>query len=238
MEDQKNKTDGLREVTQELVGWEDNKLIRTLHHLTTQPGRMITEYCSGQKNKYLSPVVYFFGVTALEASIASYSGLYEFMLQQNKERMQTMFSDPAFAGLQLKTSVLLDGMNIVYSFIMSETGQKIIFVPVLLLLTWLFYRKYNRSFKENSWFSLFTLGHITLLSLPFILFWYFTKEIGLYSGLSLVIAVIYWIWASKEFYHLTLGKAILLRIFMFAAAMLIIGSILPISLFILVLVNR
>ena len=76
MEEEK-KTNGLKEVTKELLGWEDNKLFRTLNHLTTRPGQIVTAYCKGEKSKYLSPVVYFFAVTALNIYIVTTSGLLD-----------------------------------------------------------------------------------------------------------------------------------------------------------------
>lgn len=212
MEEKKvKKTSGLQEVTQELLGWEDNKLFRTLNHLTTRPGQIVTAYSNGEKSKYLSPVVYFFGVTALVTYIVSTSGLLELMLKSN----------PIASKLGIDTSKYPEELNNVLSFLFSETGQKIIFLPIVLLLTWLFYRKYNRSFKANSWFALYTAGHAALLSTPIILYWYITKDLVLYSAIGSLVELTYGIWASKQFYNLSIGKAIILRIMMMVTVLLI-----------------
>ena len=218
--DEEKKTTGLKEVTKEILGWEDNKLFRTLNHLTTRPGQIVNEYCRGEKQKYISPVVYFFGVTALETYIASLIGLYDFMLKQNVESLRKTFSDPIFAKSGINVSSTPEQMNNVFAFLFSETGQKIIILPIVLLFTWIFYKKYNRNFKENSWFALYTLGHLTLLTIPLMLYWYITKDLVLYGIISLIIGSLYWIWNSMQFYKLKIGKAILLRIVMVVTVLL------------------
>lgn len=238
MEEKQKKASGLEEVTKELVGWEDNKLFRTLHYLTTRPGQLIKEYCRGEKSKYLPPVVYFFGVTALESYLVSVSGFLDFMLKKNQEDWLKMASDPAFAKLGVNASSVIENQSTVLSFMMNQTGQKLILIPILLLFAWLFYKKYNRSFKENSWFALYTTGHATLLTIPFILYWYFTRDFALYAILNLLVASVYWVWASKQFYLLTIGKAILLRVLMLTVVMLIMASVQPIILLISIMSNR
>ena len=218
--DEEKKTTGLKEVTKEILGWEDNKLFRTLNHLTTRPGQIVNEYCRGEKQKYISPVVYFFGVTALETYIASLIGLYDFMLKQNVESLRKTFSDPIFAKSGINVSSTPEQMNNFFAFLFSETGQKIIILPTVLLFTWIFYKKYNRNFKENSWFALYTLGHLTLLTIPLMLYWYITKDLVLYGIISLIIGSLYWIWNSMQFYKLKIGKAILLRIVMVVTVLL------------------
>lgn len=210
MEEEK-KTNGLKEVTQELLGWEDNKLFRTLSHLTTRPGQIVTGYCKGEKSKYLSPVVYFFGVTALVTYTVSISGLLDVMLKAN----------PILSKFGIDTSNIPDEITNTLSFLLSETGQKIIFLPIVLFLTWLFYKKYNGSFRENSWFALYTAGHATLLTTPLILYWYITKDLVLYSAIGSIVEIAYGIWASKQFYNLSLGKAIFLRIMMVVTVLVI-----------------
>lgn len=228
------KTNGLKEVTKEILGWEDNKLFRTLNHLTTRPGQVVSEYCRGEKQKYLSPVVYFFGVTALETYIASRIGLYDFVLKQNVESLRQSFSDPIFAKSGFNVSSTPDQMNSVFSFLFSETGQKVIILPIVLLFTWIFYKKYNRNFKENSWFALYTLGHLTLLTIPLMLYWYITKDLGLYSIIALIIGSLYWIWNSMQFYKLKIGKAILLRIMLIVTVLLILTFVQLIMAFLII----
>ncbi|CAN5455686.1 hypothetical protein BH09BAC3_BH09BAC3_15170 [soil metagenome] len=220
---EENGTNELKDVTKEILGWEDNKLFRTLKHLTTAPGLINAEYCRGDKQKYLSPIVYFFGVTALETFIATKIGLFDFMLEQNRQSILNGLSDPRVASAGFDSSKIIENVNSNFSFFFSELGQKIFLIPLLLLLTWFFYREYNKSLKENTWFALYALGHATLLSLPFMLLWYLTKNLILMSAFPFLIAFVYWVWASKQFYNLKLGTALLLRFLMMLVAQLIMG---------------
>ena len=212
MEEEK-KANELKEVTNELIGWEDNKLFRTLRGLTVLPGQTIKGYCSDDKQKYLSPIVYFIGVTAIETYIASFIGLYDFILKKSLEDLKLTTSDSTLNQF-FDTEKISEKIYDYLAFNTGETGQKILIIPLLLFLTWLFYKKFNRSFKENSWFALYTLGHATLLAIPLMLIWYISKDLVIYSTVSLIFIFIYWVWASKQFYGLTLGKAIVIRFFM------------------------
>jgi hypothetical protein len=212
------KANGLTEVTKELIGWEGNKIFRTLDHLTTRPGEIITEYCKGERSKYLSPVVYFFGVEALKSYLISISGLSGFLLTTKMEELKrallSLSSERSTHNLTTNetTTSNLTGF---FSFFISELGQKLIMLPILLLLTWLFYKKLNSSFKENSWFALYTAAHASLITLPLILYWYLTRDAVLFSRLGTAVSSIYLIWASMQFYRITIGKALVLRILLY-----------------------
>ena len=142
MEEEK-KTNELKDVTKELVGLEDNKLFRTLRGLTVLPGQTIKGYCRDDKKKFLAPIVYFIGVTALEMYIASFIGLYDFMLKKSSEDLKRTLSDSAFTQF-FDTEKVTQKVYDYVSFSTSEMGAKILTIPLLLLLTWLFYKKFNR----------------------------------------------------------------------------------------------
>jgi hypothetical protein len=214
----------IREVTQELVGWENNKVVKTIRDLCVRPGETIKAYCDQGNHAYLSPIIYFCGVTAVETFVADTIGLYDHIMKQNRDELGKSLSDPFIAKMFNADSVTVQ-MNKFLSFFMSELGQKIIIIPILLLLTWAFYKKFNRSFKQNSWFALFTLGHATLLCIPLMGVWYLSNSLMLYSVVSLVFIFGYWVWASKSFYDLRLGKAIVLRLLMTIVALVTINLI-------------
>jgi hypothetical protein len=226
--DQEKKSDGLKEVAKEIVGWEHNKLFITLKYLTTQPGRMITEFCRGEKHKYLSPAVYYFGVEALNSSLISITGLKDFLLKNQIGQLQRRILSLRSLGIsnQFSTDKIENiALTPFYSFFLGEIGQKIIALPILLLFTWIFYKKYNHSFKDNSWFALYSAGHASLLSLPALLYWYLTKDFYLWRILSFVIVISYLVWVSKQFFNLKIGKAILFRILIFLTTVLILGTL-------------
>jgi len=210
MADEKS-TNELKEVTKELTGW-DNKIFTTLKHLTIKPGQMVTDYCSGKKDGYLSPVVYYFGVTALETYVVTKIGLLDALMKDVQDSMK----EAAPTGIPDK---VIDTL----SFLNSEIGQKIFYLPILLLATWFVYKRFNRSFAQNSWFTLFILGHTTLLTMPLMLYWYFFRELDSYTYIVLAFQISYWVWASRIFFNLSIGKAILLKLLNLILAMLIIS---------------
>jgi len=124
---------------------------------------------------------------------------------------------------QDETDRITNNLNSFYSFFNTEYGREIISLPIILLLAWLFYKRYNNSFKENSWFALYTWGHASLLTIPIILFLYLGMDVALFIPIAYAIIVLYWTWASTKFYNLKFGKALTVRILMQVAYVLTIG---------------
>ena len=83
---------GIKEVAKEVIGWEDNRFFTTLKYLTTRPGQVISGYSKGEKQKYLSPVAYYFGVESLKSYLLSISGLSTGVLGKLKD-LKTIHSN-------------------------------------------------------------------------------------------------------------------------------------------------
>lgn len=226
------KYDGVKEVTREIIGWEDNKVFRTLRYLTTDPATVVKAWCDGDKTKFLSPVVYFFAIAAIEAYVASASGLFDSLYAANTASLREAFAASQFKDLDVEE--LITKYNNTFGFIFSETGQKLVMLPLVLLFTWLFYKRHNPSFKDNSWFSLYMLGHLTLLSLPLVLYWYLTRDMVVYTAIGFLIAFVYWTWASKRFYNISLRRAIFLRLGLLLSFLLIISMLGPVIMVVLI----
>lgn len=214
--EEKGKADGLKEVAKEVIGLEHNKIFTTVKYLTLSPSRLITEYCNGEKNKFLSPVVFFLGVQSIRLYLGSISGLSDYLLKDNTRSVLSFLNStvPSLAANKNETDRVANDFDNFLSFFNSEIGRQVIGLPILLILAWLFYKKFNHSFKDNSWFALYTWGHASLLSIPFILAFYLTKNIILFAMPANLIFVLYGTWGSMKFYNLNLGKAFTLRILM------------------------
>ncbi len=200
-----SKKSEIAEVAKELIGWEDNKLFNTLKDLTLGPGEMVRNYCNGEQDKYLSPITYFLGVTGLVAYLSSVSGLNDFAIKEGLKNFDAVSLDWANKDV----IIWKEKIGVINSFLLNETAQKLMLVPLLLLLTWIFYKKVRPSFKENSWFSLFVQAHNSLISLPFMGIWCVTKELGYFITFGTAFSYLFWIWASKGFYNIKWSKAIL-----------------------------
>jgi hypothetical protein len=208
---EKIKTDGLKEVVNEVIGLEHNKILATIKYLTINPSQVVSEYCKGEKTKYLSPVVYYLGVESLKSYLFSVSGFSDYVLKIKVEEMRVKILSLTNLSDQLGNHT----MNDFFIFFAGEIGKKIITLPLLLLLTWLFYKRQNNSFKENSWFALYSAGHASLLSLPLmLLLWYTLGYSSIITTSFITISLLYWAWASIGFYNIKFVKAIVLRTLM------------------------
>ena len=201
MENERPSND-IKEVAKEVIGWEDNRLFITLKYLTTRPGQIISGYSKGEKQKYLSPVAYYFGIESLKSFLVSVSGLSSFVLETKIKDMRRNIQFVVSSNSTiLPDNAGNDSLSSFYAFFLGEIGQKIIALPILLLLTWLFYKKYNKSIKENCWFAFYAAGHAALLTLPLILLWYLTHDWRIYALFGTIITISYWSWASAQFYN-------------------------------------
>ena len=79
------KHDGLKEVANEVIGLEHNKIFATIKYLTINPSQVVSQFCHGEKNKYLSPVVYFLGVESVKLYLMSITGLFDRLLKRQME---------------------------------------------------------------------------------------------------------------------------------------------------------
>lgn len=197
----------IKEVANEIIGLQGNKIFRTVKFLTLRPGQVISEYCKGEKQKYLSPVVYFLGVTGILYFLSSVTGGVVAVVGRNAKSYRDTLSALGF-------DFTTDEVNSAFSSVLSnETFGIIVGLPFALFFTWVFFRKHNKSFRDNSWFVLYTSGHSTLIRLPLFLVWYIIKDVEIFpilGPLFLIIGFLYSILAAKQFYQINLGRAFVL----------------------------
>ena len=105
----------------------------------------------------------------------------------------------------------------VISYVFNQTVQNIISLPITLFITWLVFRKQNASFRNSSWYALYTWAHSTLILIPsLLLFWLHNIFIlnifilDIFKFASSLLAIGYYVWAAMQFYQIKVGKAILL----------------------------
>jgi hypothetical protein len=197
----------LKEVTDEIIGFQGNKIFRTVKYLSIRPGQVISEYCKGEKFKYLSPVVYFFGVAGILYYLNSITGFADAASRYAAGNYTRILASRGF-------DVTTDNIrNTLFPILSNETLGILISLPLALLFTWLLFRKYNRSFKDNSWFALYTAGHSTLIKLLIPIYWSVKSDsefIPVLGSLFQVITSVYVIWAAMQYYQIKPGRAILL----------------------------
>lgn len=199
------KQNEVKEVATEIIGLEGNKIFRTVIDLTLRPGTTIAEYCRGETQKYLAPVVYYFGVSTVVFYFQTITGLHEAV--KSAEGWKTLFA-------KFGVTLVSEKVDSVVSLVFNPTVLNILMLPVMLLGTWVVFRKCNPSFKMNSWFTIFVAGHSAIFFLPPVLLYLLPNKnpfLVVTTMLSFGV-IVYFIWAARQFYQLPWGKAILLSL--------------------------
>jgi len=118
---EKKKPGELREVTEELIGMEGNKVVNTFKGLTFQPGLVADYYLKGGRDRFLSPVVYFFALLTLQFLIASLTGFLERLSEYQMENIATAFGDDESLSPE-QVDLMIDQFSGFVLFLMSEIG--------------------------------------------------------------------------------------------------------------------
>ena len=205
-----------KEVANEVVGMEGNKIWSTIKNLTLRPGLTIKRFCSGEKNLLIPPGTYLFATMAITYYLASATGYENDVKIQTRKQVSEMVesakTDDEKHAIQKAQKLGNKYEEKIQEFIQGETGQKILILPIALLLRWLLFRRYVKGFKDNSWYALFTMGHIGLLGTPlFILVYFLTNNLYAISLVGLLLLLSYDTWASKTFYGIKLSTALALN---------------------------
>lgn len=203
-----------------MIGVKDNQIFYTIRGLTLRPGRVIESYLEGSRKPLISPVIYFFGLLTLEYIVTSLSGYRDFYLESQLLQVQEAFGKHESLS-EGDVQIMIDKMGGFLQFLVSEMGQKLLMLPVALLLVSLVYINQNKGFKGNSWLALYAFGHMKLLTIPITFLWLAGMPL-FYIGLgSFLVSILYWVYATKDFYRLSLKRAVLMGLLFYLVYFLI-----------------
>lgn len=204
------RSEHIQEVSSEVAGVDVLKAWRTIRDLTLKPGTVVLAYVTGNREKYLSPVAYCLFVFTISIAIDSFTGINRYIMSRSDAswtglyRQGNIEANPEFSRLQ---EAMLDFAN-------SKSGQMLLLMPSILLLQWLLFRKYRKSFAENAYFALFTASHYVLLILPLTGVFFIDKKLFyyLYMTIGFVAPPLYMAWAGTVFYRQNYGPMIVRNI--------------------------
>lgn len=185
-----------KELINEYIGW-DNRIYSTVKGLTLRPGKTIRAYISKSEN-LVNPIVYCFLSIPIAYFISDISGWTDYGLARQSEYLKKLY--PEMVNIQT---------NWILNFIYGEYGNKLFYIPICIILRHLFLKHRNNSFKENSWFTLFTLGHEYLILIPLHSFIWWTSGVSPWY-LVTIGAFLFDLWSTKVFYNLSWIKSIIL----------------------------
>lgn len=170
----------------------DGMFPRTLRDLTIRPGVAAREHIAGNRVKHYGPVGYFFLMITVFLLILSMLNVdfVEFMSNSTKEISGVSQNQSGQLAQRKLMSFLSDNMRS-FSFL--------IILPISLTAM-LFFRKAGYNILEHSVLPFYVFGHIYWLTI-FSLLLYDFFEIGPYFLEQLVVSVLFFAFATSNFYH-------------------------------------
>lgn len=216
----KSKGEEFKEVAGELMGFKNNQIVNTIKGLTLRPGIVIESFLRGEREKFLSPVIYFFSLLTIEYIVTTLTGYRDFYLEVQLLQVQEAFGDQESLS-EVEIEFVVDRMGAFIQFILSEMGQKLLMLPIMLLLVSLIYINQKKGFKGNSWLALYAFGHVKLLTIPFTFLWLVGVPLFYIGLISFIVSILYWIYASKAFYNLSALRAIFMGLLFYLSYLLI-----------------
>ena len=202
-----------KELITEILGWENNKLFRTLKGLTIHPAKSIWIFCNGDKNSYIHPISYMFGVVGMIVLLNTYfeppylKDYQEWEESKYQEKLDKLDSDSDRYAVEVKMHQQEQMVN----KILRHPNFIYVYHFLITILHLLVFRKMNVGLKNNVWFTTYVYAHASLLVSVIAVLLFFINDINLVliiSSLSFLIMYVYRVWASKQFYKISWGKSI------------------------------
>lgn len=187
----------------------DKGILLLIKAMFTKPGLVGREYVEGKRKKYFSPITFLLIMMAIQVFVVKKTDLYakftrevqktfEEFVQKSPNAMNDFNKRMNKADKQ--ASVMTDNNKLV----------TVIFIPLLSVLTWLFFKKSKFNYAENLVFNV-------LINAQMIVWFLLICVIPLLIKPGLIIVAMYlyifgsWIYsiiAYKQFYQQSTGKTI------------------------------
>lgn len=146
----------------------DKGFLYTIKELTLRPGLTIREYIDGKRVKHVKPVKFMFWATAVSFLVTKLLGFEEQFIKTLEAQQPEAREQAKQMGPKL--------MN----FIMAHPGLLLLCIlPVISLVTWLFFRKNRINYAESFTLNAFLMGQLSILSLSINAGYYAMKNMPL-----------------------------------------------------------
>ena len=183
----------------------DKGILFLIKEMFYKPGVVASEYMGGKRKKYFSPFTFLLIAMAVEIFASTKTNFYSHF-SESLER----FVNEAETNPQASAPALEDAKTKVTK--MSENSRLItfLFLPLLAILTWLFFRRSGYNYAENLIFNILIQAQsmiffLLICILPFL----FNHDIvGWLLFAYIAVSWIYYIIAYRQFYKQSWGKVI------------------------------
>jgi hypothetical protein len=183
-----------------------------------RPGKVALEYNAGRRKKYFNPISFLLIMMALQLFVAKKAHVYDAYLTGTEKWVKEMTKSSktvrgSSAGSEFETAKRQTPKILENAKILS-----FLFIPIVALLTWLFFKKSKSNYAENLIFNVLLQGQIDLFFILFCIipFLIYPPSIVLAMYFYLLLSWIYSIFAYKQFYQqrwfATIWKGILIQI--------------------------
>ncbi|SKB50548.1 DUF3667 domain-containing protein [Daejeonella lutea] len=209
----------------------DSGALLLLRKLLYVPGRVAYEYISGMRKRYFNPFTLLIILIALMVYVSNKTNIYGHFTQRVKEITTGYIKSSSTASRADKNKADAEIRTVEKKMDEAETSTKkamdhsklinFLFLPVISLLTWRFFRKQKFNYAENLVLEVFVTCGYTTIFLIFIIPLYLlipSQVVPIMYG-YILINIIYSIVAYRQFFQepkwRTIFKGILVQIIYF-----------------------
>jgi hypothetical protein len=127
----------------------DKGILFLIKELFRRPGHVAEEYNVGQRKKYFNPVTYMLLISALMIYGAQKTNIYDYYLSKTQELIQKISKNTKSSDLNESLETLENAKAQQKKVMENNKILTLIFLPLLSLLTWLFFYKSGHNYAEN-----------------------------------------------------------------------------------------
>jgi hypothetical protein len=181
----------------------DKGVIFLMRELIKRPGYVAREYNSGKRKKYFNPITFLLIMTAAQVFTASKTGFFTEFASATQQLVKETFMNDKYTDEELRDFNAKNDQTAGVAKV-SDNGKllTLLFIPMLSLLTWIFFKKSGHNYAENLILNVLILGQLMLLFIPFaaIPFLIAPSYVILWFSLYFVINILYSLVAYKQFF--------------------------------------
>lgn len=198
-----------QELIEEVVGFNFRKLWFTFKELTVRPGETIAAYCDGIRAKYVSPITYFLLTYGLNFFVTHLFVKNDDLAKSFEEGYK--LGNPSATNEKFQS--LMAFIKPGFEFLQTKEGMVLSYIPILIILQWLFYRKYRKSFFHSFYFCLYVAAQTNLLTIPLIMTLGWSTPAKVLLVTTSLLSVAFYFYAIPKFYLGITVSQIALRTF-------------------------
>lgn len=189
----------------------DKGIVFLAKELLIRPGKTVLEFNAGMRKRYFNPFTFLLLTIALQIFAAKKTHIYDSFLNQMQAVVQKI-SETSSARVRDETNRQLEEAKQQNPKILENSKViTLLLLPLLSLITWLFFYRTGNNYAENLVFNVFLQGElylffIVICIIPFLLY---KPTVMLTMYLYIVVSWIFSFFAYHQFYKQAWWKVIL-----------------------------